>query len=105
MSEDDPLTPDAFNEDLSSLIEGIKSGKKPTLADLLLYQRVLNYNTVIIYKNMVRFMEAIKMLDGRLDGIEKGQEDIFLQIQEFLDAHNMIKGIELPPEDDPKKEL
>lgn len=101
MSEDNPQSPDEFSdfsEDLTRLTEGIKNGKEPTLADLLLYQRVLNYNTVVMYKNMVVIMKAIKGIQDQLEDIEKGQEDVFLQVQEFLDAHKLIKDIDEPKE-------
>ena len=99
MFEDNPMGSeefDTFGEDIAKLAEGIKTGKKPSLKDILLYQRVLNYNMIVTYKNMLVIMKAMVNMKDQLEKLEKSQEDTFLQVQEFLDAHKLIKNIDEP---------
>ena len=89
-----------FNDEIANLVAKIKAGTKPTLRDLLLYQRVLNYNVVTMYKSMVHLMVDLSEIQKSVEKIEKSQEDVFLQIQTFLDAHKLLKNIDDPQQDD-----
>lgn len=90
-----------IEQQLIDFLKALKGGKKLTLRDVLMYQRILNYNAVVTYKNMLIVVSKIHEIADTINATLENQRKLMEQVQGFLTANQLIQDIEDSKPKDP----